>query len=88
VKIITSAGGDKIVIAHIDAVGKVKETIGLETVYVTLFKKIHIACGVKQVVIGYDFMFHTIGGCYYWRNFDTQEEAEQVRMSLLRDIVI
>ena len=84
-KTVTASCGDVIQVSNIDAVGKVKEMIDVEPVYTKIYKW-YICTGNKDVVIGYDFMFHTTGGCYYWKNFDTRHEAECARVALLYSI--
>jgi|WetSurMetagenome_2_1015567.scaffolds.fasta_scaffold79754_4 hypothetical protein len=72
--------GDEIPV--IDAIGEVKEAFVEEPVYKKFFIW-KIDWSSKRVSIGYHFMIHTSGGCYYWIRRDTKKQAEYERKHLI-----
>jgi hypothetical protein len=79
---IIASCGDVIPVAQIDAIGEVLESFFEEPIYKKFFKW-QFYWSSKTVSIGYEFIFHTSGGSYYWINRDTKEQAEHERQVLI-----
>ena len=79
---VTSSCGDEISVNQIDVVGQVSETFTEEPVYKKFFIW-KIEWSSERVSVGYEFMIHTTGGCYYWIRRDTKRRAEYERKQLI-----
>ena len=79
---ITSYSGYEIPVNKIDSIGEVRESYDWKPVYKKFFIW-NIEWSSERVSVGYEFMIHTTGGCYFYIIKDTKKQAEYERKQLI-----